>query len=234
MTVPGSPGALGPGPSLESTATRLGGFRWVDLRLFEVVGGWVPDVPEPAVKRWLAGAARHHAWRADQWADRFPAVRSFDLATLTVPPPRWAAALDHLSSAPTSVVGPASPGPTRSVDAPALAGSAVLAAPPVPSAPPDVVPGPAATGTTGRLAGLVRVVLPRLVVAHDGLLGELSPVADGALLRTLRMILVDELDDWRAGEALLQTLLVTAHDVAAAAAVQARVEEVLVGGETIA
>jgi hypothetical protein len=189
MTAAPLAGGAAPAPTLASTAVRLGGWRWVDLRLFEVVGGWAAEVPEPAAKVWLAAAARHHAWRADQWTDRFPRLREFDLAAATVAPDGWEPALAALSGT---------------------------------GRPPGEVP------TAARLAGLVRVVLPRLVVGHDALLSALSPEADGALRRTLKMVVADEVDDWRTGESILQALLVDGSVVAQAAAAQATLEATLV------
>jgi hypothetical protein len=255
MTVPGetvsgsSPGA-GPGPALTSTASTLGGFRWIDRRLFEVVGGWVPTVAEPATKRWLAAVARHHAWRADQWAARFPVVRELDLAAATRPPPGWAEALDLLAatdrgavawSAATSaatdrgvVVGSAATsaatragGGSVATDATADAGGGAVSADAGGRVP---VGGGAVPVTPGRLAGLVRVVLPRLVVLHDGWVAVLSPVADGALLRTLRMVVADEVDDWRAGERVLQAVLAGGSELVLAADFQCRIEGLLVAG----
>ena len=86
------------------------------------------------------------------------------------------------------------------------------------------------TATVERLAALVRVVVPRLVVACEDRLAVTSPVQDAALRRTLRLVLTDLGDDRSEGERLLTTLLATADDVARAAAFQARVESLLVAG----
>lgn len=54
----------------------------------------------------------------------------------------------------------------------------------------------------GRLpiAAYYRLVLPRLIVAHDRHLAHCSPVADGALARVLRIVVADEVEMWREGE----------------------------------
>ena len=39
----------------------------VERRLFEVVGGWVPDIVEPEVKVALRVASFRHAWHAELW-----------------------------------------------------------------------------------------------------------------------------------------------------------------------
>ncbi len=45
---------------LFGTARRAGAARWLDARLFEILGGWVAGVPEPEVKIALATQAGHH------------------------------------------------------------------------------------------------------------------------------------------------------------------------------
>ena len=36
--------------SVEETARRVGNYKWAEMRLFEVLGGWVATVPELDVK----------------------------------------------------------------------------------------------------------------------------------------------------------------------------------------
>ncbi len=54
--------------TLRESARRLGACRWVELRLYEAMGGWVPTVPELDVRLALGSAAHAHAWHASQWA----------------------------------------------------------------------------------------------------------------------------------------------------------------------
>jgi len=82
--------------------------------------------------------------------------------------------------------------------------------------------------TVARLAGLHRVVVPRLAVAYRRWLEEADLVADGPLLRWLQFASADETADWQRGEQLLQHLLVNQESVDAAAAAQVRVESVMV------
>lgn len=84
-----------------------------------------------------------------------------------------------------------------------------------------------ATGSIERLVGVHRVLLPRLAAAHADHLDRASAVADGPTVRTLRLVLADELEDQRAGERLLQLLLQTRADVERAGAHQVAVESVL-------
>lgn len=86
----------------------------------------------------------------------------------------------------------------------------------------------AAPGTVARLAGLYRVVVPRLLVTYERHLAMLSPVADQPAARALRLVRRDELESWEAGEALLQALLAGPERAAEAATAQAAVEGALV------
>jgi hypothetical protein len=65
----------------------------------------------------------------------------------------------------------------------------------------------AAAAPLARLAGLVRVVLPRLLVAYGRHLAAASAVADGPTRRALTLVVRDEREEWGRGEALLQGLL---------------------------
>jgi hypothetical protein len=83
------------------------------------------------------------------------------------------------------------------------------------------------TGTVERLAGLYRVVLPRLLVTYQRNLLLAAPVADAPAVRVLRLVRRDEIEAWEAGEALLQSLLAGPEGAAAATAVQGRLESSL-------
>ena len=76
------PGAF----TVEETARRLGHYRWIEMRLFEALGGWVGTVPELDVKLRLGTHAHHHAWHAEQWEQRLPQLRQLDVDSATVPP----------------------------------------------------------------------------------------------------------------------------------------------------
>jgi hypothetical protein len=55
-------------------ARRLGELRWVERRLFELVGSWVVGAPDPATKAWLATSSLHHAWHGELLAGVLPTV----------------------------------------------------------------------------------------------------------------------------------------------------------------
>jgi hypothetical protein len=86
------------------------------------------------------------------------------------------------------------------------------------------------TGPVPRLAGLYRVVVPRLLAGYDRHLARAVPVTDGPVVRALRLVRRDEVDSWRAGEALLQGLVTSPVEAAAAAAAQRDLEAVAVAG----
>jgi len=46
----------------------------VNRRLFEVLGAWVADEPDPQTQRALATATHRHAWHAELWSDRRPKI----------------------------------------------------------------------------------------------------------------------------------------------------------------
>lgn len=92
------PSRPGPGPAsgdgrgevradgIEETARQLGHYRWIEMRLFEVLGGWATDVPETDVKLLLAEQAHHHAWHAELFGDRLPGLPDRTVDDLTVAP----------------------------------------------------------------------------------------------------------------------------------------------------
>jgi hypothetical protein len=88
---------------------------------------------------------------------------------------------------------------------------------------------PAAGGTLLRLVGLARVVLPRLIAGYGLHLRRAAPVADGPVVRSLRLVVRDEIEAWQATETLVQTLVHRPHDIAVVTAHQQALEELLAG-----
>jgi hypothetical protein len=186
----GSSGSSGSGSSgsvplsLEEGARVTGHHVWIEMRLFEVLGAWVPTVPEPGVKTHLATQSRRHAWHADLWREHLPRVVGIDADSLIAPPSDSFAGV---------IAGLASP-----------------------------------SSTLERLAGVYRMILPRVVTATARRLAAATPVADAALARSLRFVLADDLDEWRDGEALLQSLIAGPEDVDRVSAHTADLEKLLV------
>lgn len=158
----------------------IGGARWVEHALFEVVGRWSADDPCPAAATLFAVLAPELAGHAALLADRLPVLAGVDPDELTVAPPGWTALTTALDTAPS----------------------------------------------LARLAGLGRVVLPRLCVRYAQWLGSCGP-SEASLRRALRGILADERHAWLAVEAVAEDLISDGTDAAAAARHVAELEACL-------
>ncbi|MGI8758077.1 MAG: hypothetical protein ACR2K0_02095 [Acidimicrobiales bacterium] len=103
----------------------------------------------------------------------------------------------------------------------------------------DAVAGPPGDGATiERLVGAYRVVAPYAAAAYGADLDRASSISDAPLVRSCRLVLADQLDDWREGERALQALLATDAAIDRAAACQGRLEKLLlaaggVGGNAV-
>jgi hypothetical protein len=193
VSADGSPGAGAGALRLEDQARVVGGYEWIERRLFEVLGGWVPSEPVAEARVAFDLYSRQHAWHAELWSARLPVLDGLDPATLAIPP---SAEVDRLLVR--------------------LAG-----------APPGEAP--ALGGTLLRLVGLARVVLPRLIAGYGLHLRRAAPVADAPVVRSLRLVVRDEIEAWQAMETLVQTLVDRPHDIAVVTAHQQSLEEVLAG-----
>ncbi len=71
--------------SVEETARRVGAYKWLEMRLFESLGGWVATVPELDVKLVLGRHCYHHAWHAELMDKRLPELREMNTERLTEP-----------------------------------------------------------------------------------------------------------------------------------------------------
>lgn len=84
---------------LEEAGRLAGGHRWVESRLFEILGGWVPTTDDVDAKLLFDRHSQHHAWRAGQWWDRLPVLADVDRDALVMAPtPQVAAAADELAT----------------------------------------------------------------------------------------------------------------------------------------
>jgi len=75
------PGAF----TVEESARRVGNYKWIEMKLFEVLGGWVATVPELDVKMRLGTHCYKHAWHAELWHKRLPELREMNPERLTQP-----------------------------------------------------------------------------------------------------------------------------------------------------
>ncbi|HEY3810453.1 MAG TPA: hypothetical protein VGL49_03380 [Acidimicrobiales bacterium] len=77
---------------MEEAARLAGGHRWVESRLFEILGGWVATTPEVDAKLLFDRHSQHHAWRAGQWWDRLPVLAGAERDAYVVAPSEGVAA----------------------------------------------------------------------------------------------------------------------------------------------
>jgi hypothetical protein len=92
----------------------------------------------------------------------------------------------------------------------------------------------AAELTIEKLVGVYRVLIPHKIAAYTYHLNNTSTITDAPTIRSIKFILQDELEDWRDGEMLLQSLIEASSDVERAARHQAELERLMVaaGGIT--
>lgn len=179
--------------TVEETAQRVGHYKWIEMRLFEALGGWVATVPELDVKMRLGTHCYKHAWHAELWHKRLPELREMNPDRLTVP------ANDDV---------------VAFVDA--------LTAPEAPEQ------------TIEKLVGVYRVLIPHKIAAYTYHLNNTSTITDAPTIRSLKLILADEFEDWRDGEMLIQSLLETESEVRRSAEHQAALEAILLKAGGIA
>jgi hypothetical protein len=75
---------------IDDTAAMLGHASWLEARCFEVLGAWVPLIPEPDATLLVARHSRHHGWHAVLLAELVPTTRVHDPRRLVVPnDERW-------------------------------------------------------------------------------------------------------------------------------------------------
>lgn len=178
---------------VEATAKRIGHYKWIEMRLFEVLGRWVPTVPEMDVKIRLGAHGQHHAWHAELWHRSLPELGGMDPDRFTAPPNEDLVTFVDALGEP---------------EAPEL--------------------------TIEKLTGVYRVLTPHKVAAYTYHLDHTSVVTDGPTIRWLELVLRDEVDHWRDGELMLQSLIRSPEDVERAALRQANLEKLLVAAGGIA
>jgi hypothetical protein len=78
------------------------------------------------------------------------------------------------------------------------------------------------------------VLLPHKIAAYTFHLNNTSSITDAPTIRSLKFVLQDEMEDWRDGEMLIQSLIETPEEVERAARHQARLETLLLAAGGIA
>ncbi|MHB8329485.1 MAG: hypothetical protein ACYDD6_07680, partial [Acidimicrobiales bacterium] len=85
-TRPGGPQEAIQGPlALDDLARLLGGYVWVERRLFGVLGRWVVTEPAPEAALLFDRNSQLHAWHAELFAEQLPTPPP-DQAGLVAPP----------------------------------------------------------------------------------------------------------------------------------------------------
>jgi hypothetical protein len=179
--------------SVEESAKRVGHYKWIEMRLFEALGGWVATVPELDVKMRLGTHCYHHAWHAELWHKRLPELREMNPERLTQPPN------DELVTFVEALTEPEAP-----------------------------------EQTIEKLVGVYRVLLPAKIAAYTYHRNNTSSITDAPTIRSLGFILQDEMEDWRDGEMLLQSLVETDEEIRRAADHQVRLQSLLLAAGGIA
>ena len=177
---------------VEETARRVGHYKWVEMKLFEALGGWIATVPELDVKMRLGTHCYHHAWHADLWNKRLPELREMNTERLTLPAEGMEAFFEALTQ-------------------------------------PE-----AQEETIEKLVGVYRVLIPHKIAAYTYHLNNTSTITDAPTIRSLKLILQDEFEDWRDGEMLIQSLIETGEEVERAAAHQVTLEKLILAAGGIA
>lgn len=80
-----------------------------------------------------------------------------------------------------------------------------------------------------RMAGLYRVLLPRLVRTYSDHMGRITEVTDGPTVRNLQLCLNDDIPDWTKGEFYVQSILTSPSLVADANSRQQQIETDVTG-----
>ena len=173
--------------TVEETAKRVGHYKWIEMRIFELMGGWVATIPELDVKLRLGTHCYHHAWHSELWHKRLPELREMNPDRLTVPP------------------NPEMEAFVAALGAPEDRGE-----------------------TIEKLVGLYRVLLPHLIAAYTYHRNNTSTITDAPTIRSLDFCLMDDMEEWREGEMIIQSLVDTPEEIERAAAHQAELTKLMV------
>ena len=75
------------GLTLVDSARLVGGYRWIEARLFEVLGSWVTSETVHEARLHFDVQSQLHAWHSELWAERLPSVEGVsDADSVTVAP----------------------------------------------------------------------------------------------------------------------------------------------------
>ncbi len=177
--------------SVEETARRVGNYTWIEMKMFEIIGGWVALAPELEIKLQLGNHCYHHAFHAELWHKRLPELRELDPTRLTVAP---SAEFESFVEA----LGQPIAGEPMNTES-----------------------------TIEKLVGMYRVLLPAMIGAYTYHLNNTSTITDGPTMRNLELCLTDDMQEWREGEMMLDSLLIDDVTIDRAALHQGKLTKLL-------
>jgi hypothetical protein len=88
--------------------------------------------------------------------------------------------------------------------------------------------------TIEKLVGAYRVLIPAKIAAYTYHLNNTSTITDAPTIRSLKFALADEFEDWRDGEMMLQSLILTEDQLQRAIDHQAKLQRLLLAAGGIA
>jgi len=88
--------------TIDDTARAIARARWLELRCFEILGGWVASTPEPEVKLLFARQSHHHACHAELFERVRPTASGLDVSHHDEPHPRWLGVLAEVAALTTT------------------------------------------------------------------------------------------------------------------------------------
>ncbi len=167
--------------TVTETAARAGHYRWVEQRLFELMGSWASgaQLDNEEAEYWVGTQSYHHEFLAELWAKRLSTL-GFDPAPIA---------------------------PSSQIDA-ALS-----------------IERWDAYSAAGKLAGLYRVLVPRIMSTYQRHLSCIDPMVDGPTARVLNLCLNDYRSDWAEGERVVQSALAQTDDIEDIYVAQQQVEK---------
>lgn len=71
--------------TIEAAAQRIGSYKWLEMRLYEVFGSAINVVKEPHLKLTVGEQCYHHAWHGELWHKRLPELREMSPDQFTKP-----------------------------------------------------------------------------------------------------------------------------------------------------
>ncbi len=77
--------------TIDELAALVGGYCWLENRIFEVVGAWATgrgaaDEQDAELRVWAAATSRRHGALVGAWAERLPVRSGVEAAALVMPP----------------------------------------------------------------------------------------------------------------------------------------------------